>query len=416
MFKSILVIGLLVGLIGCAAETSLPPSPASSISVLSVTLIPPSLVPVTYTPTPAPVVSKTPVASLLATSTIVVKSLSSSTVVQPKATGTISLEMRATEQANSMFALVKDLQSRGYLSTTDGTYHRLDDHESNVIKEYERKQDVIDGFYPTNFVLQAEIAWSKPSAKALDKETSGCGFAFHKNPKSDYEFKIQLDGKADMRHLEYVDQFSFKTFLIQEVPFRAFVNQGKEKVMLVVNGNQVVLFVNDREVIKGNDEKLTKKPSNEGVISFSMENGGLVGEFTCNWSDIELWEINANPTDKNDKIPSITSTPTPELNAEDYYNLGVSLYQMGNFEEAIIKFTRSIELAPDVYVSYYARGILYFTRGDYPNALTNLNNAIELNQTLGILYYRRGQVYQRAGDSDKANADFDKAKQLGYTE
>ncbi len=63
---------------------------------------------------------------------------------------------------------------------------------------------------------------------------------------------------------------------------------------------------------------------------------------------------------------------------------------------------------------YKDRAWAYDELGEYEKAIVDYTKAIELAPIDGNTYYNRGVVYQHKGDRAKANADFKKAKELGY--
>ena len=325
------------------------------------------------------------------------------------------IEGMATTQAQVMLTLIPDLQSKGVNVSKQGAYYRLDDHTSQVNAAYNRTLDNIEGFYISNFILQANLSWDKPDVRMVDLDSSGCGFAFHLNTDGDYELKIRIDGTATLQRVEYDTPYTYKAYMVRDEPYRSqFVSQGSEKITLVVNQNLTTFLADNRIIFQVEDKQFTSATYGKGLIAFLIENAQLGGEMNCTWTDVELWEISSSPT--GDALPAeATRIPTQVLEAEDYYNQGAAFYKKGDYSQAIAAFTKAIELAPTVYVSYYSRGIMHFVRGDYPAALKDFNKTIELAPDLAVAYYRRGQIYQKSGDEEKAKMDFANATELGYT-
>ncbi len=325
-----------------------------------------------------------------------------------------SVEGMATAQAQAMYSFITDLQSKGVTVSKQGTYHKLEDHTITVVDPYTRTLDNIEGFFLSNFILRADLSWNKPDVRMIDKDNSGCGFAFHLNTDGDYDMKIRIDGSAALHRIENDTQYTYKAYTLRNEPYRSqFVSQGSEKIILVVNQNLVTLLADDHIIFQVEDEQFTSEIYGKGLIAYLTENSQVGGEMVCTWTNAELWEISPN-TGANAQSEQATTAPTPVLEAEDYYNQGVSFYKKGNYSHAIDAFTKAIDLAPSVYVSYFSRGILQYVRGDYPAALKDFNRAIELAPDLAVAYYRRAQVYEKAGDQEKADADYKKADDLGY--
>ena len=98
----------------------------------------------------------------------------------------------------------------------------------------------------------------------------------------------------------------------------------------------------------------------------------------------------------------------------NYFDLGKSEYDKGNFENAIINFTKAIELKPDYAEAYYNRGNAYVKLQQYGKAIYDFNKAIELKQDDAQAYYNRGLVYYFSGNTYKACKDWREASLLGY--
>jgi tetratricopeptide (TPR) repeat protein len=79
--------------------------------------------------------------------------------------------------------------------------------------------------------------------------------------------------------------------------------------------------------------------------------------------------------------------------AEDFYNLGVSLMNMGRLEDAIPQFERARKLAPKADYVHYALATVACASSDAEAALEHLKRAIDL---------RAENRYQARNDADFA--------------
>ena len=330
-------------------------------------------------------------------------------------TPTQNLQIAATSQAEPMLIVVNRIKEMGYIPNTQGTYHRVNGREYALTEANDRNLELIDGFYPSDFILRANISWNKPNARVAEKDNAACGFAFHVNTDGDYEMKMSIDGHALLRRLINSTQYSYKTMLIDQKPFREFQAQGDAEILLIVSGNDIILLIDGREVIKARDKFITTEGYRDGLLAFMMENGTVQGDMICVWKDMELWELDSAPSNKP-LSPTELALPTLVLNAEGYYRRGMERYTQGDYEAALSEFTKAIELEPKAYVAYYARAVIFFARGDFPQALENINQTISLAPDLGAAYYRRAQIYERIGEAINAQRDYIKAEELGYQE
>jgi len=98
---------------------------------------------------------------------------------------------------------------------------------------------------------------------------------------------------------------------------------------------------------------------------------------------------------------------------EAYNDRGLAYYAMGQTQNALADFNKAIELLPDPAVSYSNRGGVYLFQGNHEQAIADLDKAIELSPGLAKAYHNRGLTYLDLGNYDQAIADFDQA--IGLT-
>ena len=97
---------------------------------------------------------------------------------------------------------------------------------------------------------------------------------------------------------------------------------------------------------------------------------------------------------------------------EAYNDRGLAYYARGETDKAMADFNKAIELLPDPAVAYSNRGGLYLFQGNHEQALADLDKAIELSPRLAKAYHNRGLTYLDLGNYDQAIADFDQAIDL----
>jgi len=115
--------------------------------------------------------------------------------------------------------------------------------------------------------------------------------------------------------------------------------------------------------------------------------------------------------------PPLTMVPIPlptisTATAEEHFYRGLAHLDGDRYDEAIIEFTRTIELDPYCAVAYVNRGIAYRQKGMSDQAIADFNRAIKLDPTLAKAYCNRGLTYDDTGEYDQAIADFNKAIEL----
>ena len=97
-----------------------------------------------------------------------------------------------------------------------------------------------------------------------------------------------------------------------------------------------------------------------------------------------------------------------------YNILGMVCYDIGQYEEAVENYDKSLKNDSKYFGAYQNRGEAYYQLKKYSQAIKDFDMAIYLDSNYAYSYYYRGLCYQAIGDNKKAKKDFSKAKKLGY--
>jgi len=95
-----------------------------------------------------------------------------------------------------------------------------------------------------------------------------------------------------------------------------------------------------------------------------------------------------------------------------YNNLGKLLQEEGKTKEALLNYSKAIELNSTDYLAYNNRGSLYGAQGRYQEAVDDLTKAIRLKVNYAPAYDNLGHVYDAAGDRAQAIAQYSKSIEL----
>jgi tetratricopeptide (TPR) repeat protein len=105
-----------------------------------------------------------------------------------------------------------------------------------------------------------------------------------------------------------------------------------------------------------------------------------------------------------------------ELQPEDYfswYNRGIAKNRLGLYEESLSDFNQTIKLAPEYKKGYLNRGTTRKHLTDYNGAIIDYTFAINLDPDYADAYYNRGLIFELLNKQDSACIDFNKANELG---
>ena len=78
-----------------------------------------------------------------------------------------------------------------------------------------------------------------------------------------------------------------------------------------------------------------------------------------------------------------------------------------NYDEAIIMFSKCIDLGINLFISYCMRGNSYGGSGNYKKAINDYNEAIKINPNIFQPYFSRGSKNVELGNIDQAIIDYE---------
>ncbi|MDO9530397.1 MAG: tetratricopeptide repeat protein [Syntrophales bacterium] len=158
-----------------------------------------------------------------------------------------------------------------------------------------------------------------------------------------------------------------------------------------------------QELSKVKGEALKRKQIEyvQAVKNLSAENWFERGLYFC---EFQLY---------NEAIVAFTKTLeiTPRY-AGAYYNRGTAWAMKGDYDRAIVDFNRALEIDPRCAKAYYNRGIAWADKGDFNRAIADYTKALEIDPRYANAYNTRGYAWGKKGDIDRAIADYTKALEI----
>ena len=98
--------------------------------------------------------------------------------------------------------------------------------------------------------------------------------------------------------------------------------------------------------------------------------------------------------------------------AHAYVQRGVAYLHKRHFDQAIVDFTKALELKVDYAEAYCERGVAYGVKGDLDQAIADFTKALELKVDYAEAYHNRGVVYDLKDDLDQAIVNFNEALRI----
>jgi len=161
--------------------------------------------------------------------------------------------------------------------------------------------------------------------------------------------------------------------------------------LAIIFEEKVLMAPKIKEAIPNGELVITGKFSRDELIDLELmfKAGGSVrvkvvevGKLTeNNWMGGKLKKI------------ILSSSPVSAGTAEEYFNLGFNNVKQGNLSQAILEFTKAIEMNPGYADAYNNRGVAYAKQGNFNQAAADYNKAIEINPNDANAYLNRGRVY-----------------------
>ena len=105
------------------------------------------------------------------------------------------------------------------------------------------------------------------------------------------------------------------------------------------------------------------------------------------------------------------SVPVCAQTAEEYLSNGNDDFRIGNFDRAIVEYTKALDINPNLAKAYNNRGVAYAQEGSLPRAIADFTMAIANNPKDAEAYNNRGHAY--AGQGNLSQAIFDYTKAIG---
>ena len=102
---------------------------------------------------------------------------------------------------------------------------------------------------------------------------------------------------------------------------------------------------------------------------------------------------------------------------KEHLDEGISLIQSGNFRSGIENINKSLELKKDWAIPYFYRAVAYDALEEYDEAMLDYTKAIQLDEKMTDAYYNRARIILSRKDLDNpkienAVKDLEKALEL----
>lgn len=104
---------------------------------------------------------------------------------------------------------------------------------------------------------------------------------------------------------------------------------------------------------------------------------------------------------------SLSSAHAGNRTAEDYFLEGQKYHAEKKYPEAIVVYTKAIEMRPKFIEAYYGRGSSYALADHAEHALADFNTIIAINPSEEQAYYNKGVLFQIFKKFEESIEQFD---------
>jgi tetratricopeptide (TPR) repeat protein len=175
---------------------------------------------------------------------------------------------------------------------------------------------------------------------------------------------------------------------------------GKQYSMtarIVVDPEEVALLVNK---IKENPEEKEKLRRLEEINAEAVTR---ISEMKADMTNLQESIVRLNRDHENSK---------KIIDAWGAYERGVDLRSEGSYKESLVAFNLAVESNP-TYLTYFQRGRTHMKLKNYPEAIVDFSKVVELNPNLKGAYFYRGKALMKSGEKRTGIADIRTAARQG---
>lgn len=196
-------------------------------------------------------------------------------------TPTATPNLAATQQAEDLMAMLRNLMDKGYIADTAGEAIYLDDFKTdwaqiNYYNWYEIRDKPI-----ADFVFSGHFNWSTASATP---DVSGCGIGFGLQENGDH-YAVFLD-KSRILFQMGRGRYSYNVGVTKGSGRMSFDNPAEADFILAVRGQKAYVGVNGTFI----EYTLSTDQTSAGYFAYSVLSGTNSGYGTrCQMTDMLLW-------------------------------------------------------------------------------------------------------------------------------
>ena len=108
-------------------------------------------------------------------------------------------------------------------------------------------------------------------------------------------------------------------------------------------------------------------------------------------------------------IMGLAAPALGQLNATEWFDVGITLYDQERFSDSVQAYDRAIEINPQFAEAWNNKGIDLGMLGKYDEAFQAFSTAVTINSTYAEAWYNMGVIFDFKGDYDSAIQAYSRA-------
>ncbi len=122
--------------------------------------------------------------------------------------------------------------------------------------------------------------------------------------------------------------------------------------------------------------------------------------------------VHAQDNDKKDSSILIIGDESAQHHDNESFYRGNDYLDKKMYDEAILEFSKAIQINPSLWQAYGNRGNSYYDQDKLEEAISDFTKVIEISRNSDIIYFNRGNAHFKKGDLDQAIFDYEKVIQI----
>jgi len=212
--------------------------------------------------------------------------------------------------------------------------------------------------------------------------------------------KLKVEFKEEISHLKDYLKAQFSVIIESQKRIEERQAEILEKVELILKKLDIPVSLHAQEEISKTSEFTISSEDANFLNKVSPEVAGAIRDIE---TLIQLGNYyllsNEYRKAKNIFVKVLNISKNPTYRAIAYNNIGYLHMLLGNYDESVNHFYKSINEDPNYYIAYYNIGVIHLAQNNLEKAIYYFNKSIEKNPSFAYAHYNLGVIHQNIGNN-----------------